>query len=302
MAVKNKVQALIIGANGLVGHRLGRALGNKGIGWSGTYNKRPEADLFKLDVTNPKEIEAMFSRYLPDVVFHCANLAGGVDFCEKNPETATNFHLTATKEIANRCKEIDATFVFISTDYVFDGTKGPYKEEDATNPLNLYGRLKLQAEQWIRRNLKKQVIARTTNVFGWDPETVTPNYIMGLYRALSEGKNFNAPSFLWGNPTYAADLAEAIVELYLNKANGIFHIVGSSFVNRFEWAMKTCRILGLGPSLINEIKDPSPNMVPRPLKSWLATDKFRKSYQILLHDVDSGLALMKEDMQNSKGF
>jgi len=296
------VESLIIGANGLVGQRLRDILTRNNVTWAGTYNKRYEDQLLKLDITDGRELSELFSRYSPKVVFNCANLAGGVDFCEKNPKEAADFHLNATKEMGARCKDIKAKFIFISTDYVFDGKSGPYKEDDQTNPLNLYGRLKLGAEEWIRSNLSDYLIVRTTNVYGWDPLTQTPNYIMGLYRALSQGKNFNAPSFLWGNPTYAADLAEAIIELYLKNANGIFHIVGSSFVNRLEWAMKTCHILGLDPSLINEIKDPSPNMVPRPLKSWLATDKFRKTYRTPLHDVDSGLALMKEDMQSSKGF
>lgn len=296
------IESLIIGANGLVGRRLRNILTRNNVTYIGTYNKRHEDQLLKLDITDGRELEELFSRYSPKVVFNCANLAGGVDFCERSPKEATDFHLNATKEMGARCKDIKAKFIFISTDYVFDGKSGPYKEDDQTNPLNLYGRLKLGAEEWIRSNLRDYLIVRTTNVYAWDPQTQTPNYIMGLYRALSQGKNFNAPSFLWGNPTYAADLAEAIVELYLKKANGIFHIVGSSFVNRLEWAMKTCHILGLDPSLINEIKGPAPNMVPRPLKSWLATDKFKKSYRTLLRDVDSGLALMKEDMQNSKGF
>lgn len=295
------VESLIIGANGLVGRRLRDILTRDSVTYIGTYNKRREDDLLELDITDSRKLGELFGRYSPKVVFNCANLSGGVDFCERNPKEAADFHLNATKEMGARCKDIKAKFIFISTDYVFDGKNGPYKEDDPVNPLNLYGRLKLGAEEWIRSNLSDYLIVRTTNVYGWDPQTQTPNYIMGLYRALSQGKNFNAPSFLWGNPTYAADLAGAIVELYLKKANGIFHIVGSSFINRFEWAMKTCHILGLDSSLISEIKDPSPNMVPRPLKSWLANDKFKRSYQTRLHDVDSGLTIMKESMQNPKG-
>lgn len=296
MTVGGKIEGLIIGATGLIGRQIGSVLTDKGIKWQGTYGKRQESGLSKLNITDLKELEKFFSKHLPEVVFHCANLSGGVDFCERNPEIATGFHLNATKDIGNYCQRVEATMVFISSDYVFDGTKSSYKEEDLPNPLNLYGRLKLQAEQWIEQNLKKYIIIRTTNVYGWDPQTVTPNYVMGLYRTIKEGKVFNAPSFLWGNPTYVSDLAEAIVELYMKEADGIFHVVGSSFINRFEWAIEACKILELDCSLINEFKKPSPMCVIRPLRSNLNIEKFTKSYKTVLHDVSSGLNIMKTNM------
>lgn len=297
MDAEDSVECLVIGANGLVGRQIGRVFTEKGMKWHGTYCKRPEEGLLKLDVTNLRELENIFSKFLPKVIFHCANLAGGVDFCESNPEIATEFHLNATKNITDLCRRIDALLVFISSDYVFNGKKFPYVEDDLPNPLNLYGRLKLNAEGWIQKNLKKYLIVRTMNIYGWDPKTVTPNYIMNLYQALKDGKQFNAPSFLWGNPTYAGDLAQALVELYTKKANGIFHIAGSSFINRFEWAKEACKILEFEPLLVNEIKEPQPNMVPRPLRSCLSTDKFTSSYKTILHDVYDGLKLMKLDIK-----
>jgi dTDP-4-dehydrorhamnose reductase len=297
MAAARAIRAVIIGAGGLIGKQVGKVLSVNGIEWVGTYNKRAEGDLLRLDIADSGDVKDFFSRYSPECVFHCANLAGGVDFCERNPEAAAAFHLNATKEIGNRCNEAGATLVFVSTDYVFDGTKGPYKEEDPTNPLNLYGSLKLEAERWVRDNLKKYLIIRTTNVYGWDPGTVTPNYIMNLYRTVKDRKTFNAPSFLWGNPTYVKDLADAMVELHIKDASGLFHIVGSSFINRLEWAIEACAILGLDKSLVNEIKQPSPAIVARPLKSWLSAGKFSSSYRTVLRDVSGGLKLFKSDME-----
>lgn len=297
MPNKKAVGSLVIGANGLVGRKICTSLKKEGIDYIGTFNKRPKEGLFKLDITNPEELKDIFSRFSPEAVFNCANLAGGVNFCEKNPAMAKDFHLKATENIGTLCKDIDAAFIFVSTDYVFDGTNGPYKEDSPTNPLNLYGRLKLETEEWIRENLTKYLIIRTTNIYGWDPETVTPNYIMSLYRTLKDKKVFNAPSFLWGNPTYAEDLAEAITELLAKRSYGVFHVVGSSFINRFEWARQACKILQLDGSLVNEIKEPSPNdKIPRPLRSNLNTDKFRKSHKTVLHDVTEGLTLMRSSM------
>lgn len=300
MAQKERVQALVIGANGLVGRRIGSDLSNLGIRWQGTCNKRPDGALVCMDITDAKDLDLVFSNISPGIVFNMANLAGGVDFCEKNPEAGRDFHVNATRAIGERCRDEGALMVFVSTDYIFDGTKGPYKEGDEPNPLNLYGRLKLEAEEWIKKNLRKYVIIRTTNVYGWDPETVTPNYMMGMYRSLSGKRPFNAPSFLWGNPTYVGDLAEASIELASKGANGVYHVVGSSFIDRFTWAGKACEALRLDASLLREVKDPPQGIVPRPLKSWLDTGKFTSSFKTILHDVDDGLRLMKANMEDSK--
>ena len=291
-----KAQCLIIGANGLVGRCLAELLSAKGISWTGTFHKRPGEGLAKLDITSKEDVRDLLLKTRPDVVFNCANLAGGVDFCETNLDIAKKFHLDSTITIGAQCKSIGAAMIYISTDYIFDGTKGPYKEDDRPSPLNLYGRLKLAAEDWLKNNIEKLIIVRTTNVYGWDPETVTPNYMMSLYRTLTQGKVFRAPSYLWGNPTYARDLAAAILELYFTKKTGTYHVVGSSFVNRYEWALKACEIFGLDKNKINNITVPPPNITPRPLKSWLNNEKFCKSSKTTLHDLDLGLKLMKKEM------
>ncbi len=300
MAQNSTNDVLVIGAQGLIGRQVANILTEHGVSWKGTFFTRPAEGLLKLDITDPASVTKVFTEVRPRAVFHCANLAGGVDFCETNPKRATAFHLSATKEIGAWCVKIGAPLVFLSTDYIFDGMRGPYKEDDATNPLNSYGVLKFEAERLIQASLTSFIIVRTTNVYGWDPDTKTPNYIMALYRALKEGKPFNAPSYLWGNPTYVDDLARAVVELWEGGANGIFHVVGGSFVNRHEWVLEACRVLGLDASLAKEIKFPSPNMVQRPMRSWLNPEKFTSSYRTVLHSMAEGLELMKADMQNSQ--
>ena len=285
----------IIGANGLVGAAVGRVLTAQGLPWTGSGNRREAAGLVKLDITRAAEVDAVLSAHSPSVVVHAANLAGGVDHCENNPAIATAFHLEATKAIGAWCQRSGARLVFVSTDYVFDGAHPPYAEDDEKNPLNLYGRLKLQAERWIEANVASYAIARTTNVFGWDPQTVTPNFLMGLVRALEAHKPFNAPSFLSGNPTYVGDLAEALVELSLEQPSGVYHVVGSSFVDRYEWAQAAAAAFGLDGALLVDVKAPSPTMIPRPLRSWLATDRFRATHRTLLRDMAEGLARMKAD-------
>lgn len=296
--LKGNADYLLIGSNGLIGRRIGRLLTEKNIPWTGSYNKRQEPGLVRLNILEPSDIEVSFTRFKPRIVINCANLAGGVDFCEADSEAAERFHLKATKDIGMRCKEIAAKMVYISSDYVFDGAKESYSEEDRPNPLNRYGKLKLMSESWIKENLKDHIIIRTTNVYGWDPDTITPNFAMGLYRALKDKKTFNAPSFLWGSPTYAGDLANAILELCSKRAGGIFHIVGDTFTDRFEWAKKCAAVFNLDRSLIRQVREPSPSMVPRPLKARLDTSKFKESYKTALHDLSESLELMRLDMLN----
>ena len=153
------------------------------------------------------------------------------------------------------------------------------------------------AEQWIQSNLNKYLIVRTTNVYGWDPQTKTPNFIMGLYQSVRQKKIFKAPSYLYGNPTYVYDLAEALIELHSKHAQGMFHIVGNSFVNRYEWAIKACEIFQFNCSFVEKIDSPPSKFIARPLKAELKSEKFRNNFNTKIQNLVSGLEKMKLDMK-----
>jgi len=299
--MKNMNNYLIFGANGLIGRAIGKQLEGK-YEWFGTYYKRKEPELIKIDITSVDNLKEIFDEIKPSCVVNCTNLAGGVDFCESHPTLARKFHLEASTVIGKLCEKYDARMVLISTDYVFDGEDAPYQENDKPNPLNTYGRLKLEAEKWLINNVVKHTIVRTTNIFGCDLKTVTPNYMMSLYRTIKANKQFKAPSFLWGNPTYVDDLASAIIELCSMEMSGVFHVVGSSFINRYDWARRACRIAGWDESFVIEMNNIPDNMVPRPLKSNLDTGKFRRLCKTKLSDVDKGIKSFVEDMNEEQGL
>ena len=296
--MKEPQRYLVLGANGLIGRAVGKQLEGK-YEWFGTYFKRKEPGLIKLDITSLGNLKEIFNEIKPSCIVNCANLAGGVDFCESHPSLAEKFHLEANISIGELCEKYGARIVLMSTDYVFDGENAPYQEDDKPNPLNTYGRLKLEAERVLINNVTKHTIVRTTNVFGWDPETATPNYMMALYRTIKANKQFRAPSFLWGNPTYVDDLTSAIIELCSIEMNGVFHVVGSSFINRYDWARRACRIAGWDESQVIEMNNIPDNMVPRPLKSSLDTRKFRSHCQTELRDIDNGIKAFLKEMKNS---
>jgi dTDP-4-dehydrorhamnose reductase len=289
---------LILGANGLIGRYFVRLCKEKGIDYAGTRYSREGEGLLPFNQLEFDRIPVFFNEVSPTVVVNAIGLAGGVNFCEENPGIGRNYHVDATKVMVDWCKKTGAVFVYISTDYVFDGENPPYKEEDETNPLNLYGRLKLEGEQHIRSNLERYMIARTTNVFGWDPETRTPNFLMNLMEMLKDKDRVKVPGFLYGNPTYVGDLAVGITDLIEKQHYGLYHIVGSENINRYDWALKLVDMVGLKGKTLEKIEIPPADMVLRPLRSHLDTGKFRKVSSVKLHNVEEGLRLFVNEMQN----
>jgi len=292
---------LIIGANGLIGNAVSAEIRDKHICIGSAY-PQGSANLLNLDITKPEEIGRVFDKVKPDIAVHCANLKGGVDFCEKNPEAAKRFHFDATTYLGNECLKHNSRLIFISSECVFDGKKEYYDEDDATAPLNLYGKWKARSEEWIQRNLSNYIIARTMSVYGWDPLTTTPNAIMNVYFSIEKKENICAPTFRWGMPTYVKDLAKAIVELSLFEKNGIFHVAGASFANRYEWLHKVCDKVGWDSSFLTPTDEDGPKIAERPLSVKLNTQKFNKAFNTRLHRLDEALDLLKEDIEGTKNL
>lgn len=288
---------LILGANGLIGQAVVRQCHAQGIEYIGTrYSRGGDDEYVVFDQLRLDRIPSFFKEHSPDVVFNAIGLAGGVNFCEQNPDTGRKYHVDATREMVKWCADNNAAFAFISTDYVFDGKNPPYKEDDRTNPLNAYGKLKLEAENIIAEHLKKYVIARTTNVFGWDPGTVTPNFLMHVIQTLEKQDSIKVPSFLYGTPTLVDDLAAGMMDLLTSQRYGLYHIVGPGYINRCDWTKKMLEMAGMTNKIIEEIKLPPPGMVPRPLLSHLDNGKFRAASGVNMHDVDEGLRVFVEAM------
>jgi dTDP-4-dehydrorhamnose reductase len=139
------------------------------------------------------------------------------------------------------------------------------------------------------RSLDRHLIARTTNVYGWDPDTATPNFLMQMARALSAGGKARAPAYLLGNPIQAGDLAEAMLDLQGRGRYGLYHIVGPDRLSRLQWARKLARGLGLEEAAVEAIPAPPVGAVPRPFRVELATDRFRAASAVRPAGVDAGV-------------
>ncbi|MFH1772663.1 MAG: SDR family oxidoreductase [Candidatus Omnitrophota bacterium] len=292
---------LIIGATGLIGRAVSDALGGDSV-WQGTTYPKPSNGLLKLDITNQREVRKVFLKTHPTHVIHCANLAGGVDFCQKNPEMAKKFHFNGTINLGAECLRHKSRFIFISSECVFDGKKVEYSEDDLHSPLNIYGKHKAMSEKWVINNMKNYAIARTMSVFGWDPDTKTPNALMNLFFSIIKKKQIEAPVFRWGNPTYVKDLASALVELAEFESSGIFHITGESFLNRYEWMLKACHVLGWDSSSIKPKIEPEEADMIRPMRVNLNTDKFKRIFTTRLSNLTEALNSIKYDIKEKTEY
>ncbi len=291
-----KEKVLIIGIGGLIGKAV-REEAHTGFEWLGTYYSREALGGVKLDITDKDEVEEIISEYKPTHVINCSNLAGGVDFYEMNDDLARKFHFEGTLNIGRACDRHKAKLTFLSSECVFDGKKEVYLEGDAPSPLSNYGKYKAQSEEWIAKNLKKYIIIRAMSVSGWDPFTVNPNAIVSVYFSLLKKEKILVPNFRWGNPTFVRDLSKAMLELTLSGCNGIYHVVGSTFINRYEWLKKTSDVLGWDASYVLPRKNPISSDFLRPFRVRLNTDKFNSNFNIKLHNLDEGLLLLKQEIE-----
>ena len=285
-------KVLVVGGTGLVGNALLRTWTAQGAEVAAaTYHCHASGSFLQLDMQDAARVRALLNEHRPSVVaVPAANPF--VDYCQLHPEQTRRVNVEGTLNVAKACKDIGARMIFYSSDYVFDGLKGRYTEEDAPCPINEYGRQKADTERGVLALDPRNLVIRTSGAYGWQWEP--KNFVLQLRGSLSEGRPMRVAEGLRYNPTYVENLAEITAALVAAGAGGIFHVVGGEEILRTEFAARAARALGLDASLIQivsaaEFKSPT----VRPRQSSLITDKVRR----LLPDrpllgVDAGLTKM----------
>ncbi len=270
------MRALVIGASGLVGGALMRALEQNGFEAVGSCRSRANNGTLKLDVTDRDAVDKCLGDVKPDVVFLAVNPAGGVDHCEGQPDEAQGTNVTGTRNVAAAAARSGAKVVYYSTDYIFDGKAGPYTEEDQPSPINVYGQTKWEAEQAVRALSPDHLIVRTTAVFGWD--RASKNFAMQLWDALQAGNAMPVAEDQLGNPTLADYLAEVSVRLVQMGATGVFNVVGKDRVPRSELARALAKAMALDANLVASVPTSElAQKAPRPLQGGLRTEKLAQA-------------------------
>lgn len=274
----------ITGANGLLGQKLIQRLQQEAeveTIATGRGTLRLEGDFRNLtyhevDVRERDEVEALLVAERPDCVIHTAAMTN-VDQCESEKAECRRLNVEATSHLAQACAHLGIHLVHLSTDFIFDGTAGPYDEEAQPNPLSYYGHSKWDAERVVMGTEGlKWAIARTILVYGLAQDMSRSNIVLWVRDSLRAGKKIKVVDDQYRTPTLAEDLADGCARIALQSATGIYNIGGPELLTPYQMALQTARYFNLDESLI-ERTDGSGFTQPakRPARTGLTIDKAR---------------------------
>lgn len=234
------MKILITGSNGLLGQKIVRQLKKNKIDFLATSkgdNRNPDCDqsnYCSMDICSEADIAKVFAEYLPTHVIHTAAITN-VDACELNPADCYETNVLATQKLFNQAKEMGAHFQLLSTDFIFDGEKGNYKEDDQPNPLSVYAISKVDAEQFLLNDqYNNYSIVRTIIVYGVANNLSRTNIVCWAKEALSKGQEMRIIDDQFRAPTWADDLAWACIRICERNKVGIYHISGPETMSIFE--------------------------------------------------------------------
>jgi dTDP-4-dehydrorhamnose reductase len=251
------MKILLTGSNGLLGKRLVTKLSGSEHQVIATSRTAFEAGTLKnidfriLDITDGPAVNVLINQVRPDVIVHAAAMTQ-VDQCELNKIDCWNTNVTATRFIVDAAKETESRIIFISTDFVFDGNHGPYREEDEPNPVNYYGSSKLGAEKAVMESGLDWAIVRTVLVVGTTAHGQRQNLLSWVQEKLEKGESIKVVDDQVRTPTFVDDLAEGILLVLEKNAKGIYHIAGKDTLTPFQMAIKTAEFLHLDTNLVQK--------------------------------------------------
>lgn len=231
---------LVTGAAGLLGANLRVRAAD--AGWRVVGLTRRDAEL-----TDAEQVRRALARERPRLVVHAAAMTN-VDECERDPARARRDNVDAAAVVARACAEAGTGLIHVSTDSVFDGERGRYKESDPARPLNVYARTKLEAEGEVLAALPAALVLRT-NFYGWSPGA-KPSLAEGVLRALREGRQYRGFADVFFTTLLVDDLCEWALEAWGRGASGVLHLAGGERCSKFEFARSLAREFGLDEALV----------------------------------------------------
>src|SRR3989338_6559381 len=292
---------LIIGGLGLLGNRLvQKARGKFSVDY--TYRNgaswHPETGHI-LDVTDFEASRKLISGLKPDAVINTTAFHQ-VDLCETERAKAKLVNVDASLNLATACEKIGAQYVFMSTDYVFDGKKhGKYGVKDTPNPESVYADSKWQAESELLAMYADNTVARTSVIYGWNP--LKKNFIIWLLGELRAGKPVKVVDDQFSSPTLADNGAEALLKLAELEKTGLWHVTGNKCITRFEFARKAAQVFDLDESLISSVKTADLHQAAkRPMNGCLDVSRTEKELGMKMLGAEQGLRMMKVQEEKSK--
>jgi len=292
---------LIIGANGFLGYNIFQFRNYREIKEQdfsfiaadiNNSNLSKDIQFYHINITKSEDCVKKILKISPDVVLLTAAMTD-VDKNEYDKQLASNINTKGPKNVLKACEIINSILIFISTDFIFDGTKkGLYNEQDAPNPLNYYGKTKYEAELALINSNIDYLICRTAILYGWNKNKL--NFITWILNKLASNEKISIVTTQMNNPTFVRNLAEILIKLIEKDAKGIYHTAGDATLNRYEIALKCAEIFDYDKDLIIPIKFFKQRAI-RPKNAGLDISKLKRliGSELKISSLEDGLNYMK---------
>jgi len=264
------MKILLTGASGLLGTDIVHSAKGRDMGLQ-KLCLRPRPGFVAVDLNSDEDCAKLEDLDWDCVVHTAANR--NPDDCEKNPESCRSLNVDASRRLALLAAKRKADFLFISTDYVFPGTKPPYAEDSPTSPVNLYGESKLAAERLILESLPAACILRVPFLYGIRAGLEACPMLLSTIKALDSGAPWPMEDSLVRYPTYTGDVAEAVIFLLQKRASGIFHFSGEDKETRYTITQAVAECLGKDMRNIVRLESPPASATRRPPDAHLSMEK-----------------------------
>lgn len=247
-----------------------------------------------IDVRDKNVLKETIMKAQPEVIINLAAVTN-VDKCESDKQTCWDVNVTLVENLARLARIVDARMVHVSTDYVFDGQKGPYAETAVPHPISYYGKSKLAGENACIVGSMQAAVVRTNVVYG--PFVERPDFVRWVLDALESRTPIRVVNDQYSNPTYVDDISESILRIILKRRAGIYHVAGADYCSRYEFALRIAEFFRADPSNISpvttaELKQPA----RRPLKGGLITLKAETDLGMKMRGIESGLSTIRHLM------
>lgn len=294
---------VITGSNGLLGQTLVNLLvaekeSYEVIGFSRGENRsgRNDFEYVSIDITNREELFEKISRYKPDVIVNTAAMTQ-VDVCEDARKECDAINVTLVEDLITVSKEFNTHIIQLSTDFIFDGEKGYYKEEDIPNPLSYYGLSKLKAEELLTKSYENYTILRTILVYGKVYDMSRSNIVLWVKKSLEEQQEITIVNDQYRMPTYVENLAEACKLVIDNHVLGVFNVSSNELLSVYEIAQQIAEVFSLDKTLIKPISSETLNQkARRPAKTGFDLEKTKKELGFIPKSFKKDLQIFKQKL------
>lgn len=249
--------------------------------------EHPRVTMDVIDITDRTTLKKVVMPKMPTAIVNAAAMTN-VDACESDKRLAWTLNVTLVENLIRVARVSDAHLIHFSTDYVFDGEKGPYTESDIPSPISYYGKSKLAGENALAIAGIDSTVIRTNVVYG--PYGQRPDFVRWVLEAFDEQRPIKVVTDQYSNPTYVDDLAEAVVRVIERKRTGLYHVGGADYLSRYEFAVKIAELFKVDPSLVEPITTESLKQAARrPRRGGLVTLKAESDLRMKFRGIESGL-------------